>query len=103
MPKQTKLADDVRRIVSKINAIRSERGLVPRWSQAENVYAVALLAEDWREGNLANPDMPRKDFMALGEYGLFGNASQFRQALENLPDADPLKLAKGSENTSGYE
>ena len=90
--KTTKLAPAVIAAVADVKAIRDGKGLSWQYTQSEASAAIAFAAKahDWSKSDAV------KTFIALGEYGFLGNASQMRQALENLPEGDDLKLAKSA-------
>lgn len=90
MPKkETTLKPAVREACNQIKSLRDAKGLRWQWSQQESMAAIAFAARDFEWGK----DGDVKEFISLGEHGFLANASQFRQALEALPDADALKLA----------
>ena len=63
------------------------------WNQTTSAIAISFAAEaHFAEGG------DRKAFVkAYNDQGFLANGSQFRQALENLPDDDTLKLAPAAD------
>ncbi len=96
--KNTVLNDDIRAAVqATFDAIdKIKPGIQRSWSQSHTALAIGFAAES----HFSNGGMPtRKSFTkAFNDQGFLGNASQFRQALENLPADDVLAIERGISN-----
>ena len=93
--KATVLNADIRQAVKQAFDLFDEKapGLPHLWNQTMHAIAVGFAAESHFKGN---GKADRKSFTkAFNESGFLGNASQFRQALENLSENDSLKIEAG--------
>ena len=93
--KATVLNADIRAAVEKAFSLFDAKapGLPHSWNQTMHAIAVGFAAEAHFVGN---GKADRKSFTkAYNESGFLGNASQFRQALENLPADDDLRIEAG--------
>ena len=104
--KSTMLSAGLRDQVAKIAT--AQGGSLTKWGNAESAFCSALLAIEAAES--AGLDLNPADRKALRsaieaslrEHGVGCNSSQFRQALEALPDGDALLLPKSAASTSSY-
>ena len=100
----TKLSAALRDAVKAIAKVQG--GSLRKWGNAESAVCSSLLAMEIAETAGFAPD-DRKAVRAameaaFREHGVGCNSSQFRQALEGLPEADALRLPKSTAITSDY-